>query len=161
MKKKLVVFTFVMFAIIRLMQIICATDVNAATKIDISGLSNEELIELQEEIDQKLLENGAVDTINPGFYIVGKDIKAGTYELSSKAIELEDMTLVYVYDSKEDYDNDIDNYSLSYQVGTWNPDSSTPNEYHSVSVTLEEGNLISIEDNTCLIKPYEASWQVK
>ena len=152
----------VIIVAVLLAAIIGTTSVSAAVAgIDISGLSNEELIELREEIDQKLLDTGAIDTINPGFYIVGKDIKAGTYELSSKAIELEDMTLVYVYNSKEDYDNDIDNYSLSYQVGTWNPDSSNPDEYHSVSVTLEEGNLISIEDNTCLIKPYEASWQVK
>ena len=152
----------VIIVAVLLAAIIGTTNVSAAVAgIDISGLSNEELVELKEEIDHKLSDNIETDTINPGVYIVGKDIKAGTYELSSKAIELEDMTLVYVYNSKEDYDNDIDNYSLSYQVGTWNPDSSNPDEYHSVSVTLEEGNVISIEDNTCLIKPYEASWQVK
>lgn len=152
----------VIIVAVLLAAIIGTTNVSAAVAgIDISGLSNEELIELREEIDQTLSDNGETDTINPGVYIVGKDIKAGTYELSSKAIESIDWTFVYVYNSKEDYDNDNDNYSLSYIVGNRDSDETELNEYHSVSVTLEEDNVISIENNTCLIKPYEASWQVK
>ena len=151
----------VIIVAVLLAAIIGTTNVSAAVAgIDISGLSSEELIELREEIDNKLLDNGEVDTINPGVYIVGKDIKPGTYELSSKAIDLDDVTFVYVYSSKENYDNDHDDYDTSCQVGVWTSDSVEPDEYHSVSVSLEEGNVISIEENTCLIKPYEASWQI-
>ena len=130
----------VIIVAVLLSAIIGTTNVSAAVAgIDISGLSSEELIELREEIDNKLFDNGEADTINPGIYIVGKDIKPGTYELSSKAIDLDDVTFVYVYSSKENYDNDHDDYDTSCQVGVWTSDSVEPDEYHSVSVSLEEG----------------------
>ena len=152
----------VIIVAVLLAAIIGTTNVSAAVAgIDISGLSNEELVELREEIDQKLFDNGETDTINEGVYVVGKDIKAGTYELSSKAIESIDWTFVYVYNSKEDCDKGHKSARESYIVGNRDSNETELDEYHSVSVTLEESNVISIEENTCLIKPYEASWQVK
>jgi hypothetical protein len=53
----------------------------ALADIDLSGMTREELIELDHRIQLQLFSEQLVNgvTINPGKYIVGEDLPAGTY----------------------------------------------------------------------------------
>ena len=107
---------------------------------DISGLTNEELVELNKNIQSILFSRQLVDgvTVPPGRYIIGEDIPAGTYR-----IEITGGTGFYdVYDSP----------------GGKTIATGLTGELYDVTefgkITFEEGNELKLVNSTFIFFPY-------
>ena len=110
---------------------------------DISGLTTEELLELNHQIQLRLFSeklNDGVDVL-AGQYTVGTDIPAGSYRLI--VVYPGSGGMLYVYDSAD---------SSMYS------DSSFLGEYWGVveigKITLEDGNIVDISNNALRFFPY-------
>lgn len=82
--KNLLIFTLGMIALIGFIAILfaTATDVNAATNVNIEGMSVEDMVKLRDELNVKIAENGGDNVIVEGDYVVGKDIKASNFKVT-------------------------------------------------------------------------------
>lgn len=83
------------------------TSVSFADGIDLSTMTTEELISLHEELDAVLEDRFVckLDTIYTGNYIVGKDIKEGSYLFSCTKVGKANFWILTTYESKEEYEN--------------------------------------------------------
>ncbi len=101
----------------------------------LDGMDIEELMSLRTEIDSRLAREGVYETssIAPGKYVVGADIKAGTYivkHLYDQGLSDSQATII-VYESLEDANN-----------------NGTPIDFQWLSVGSEQ--FIRLEDGQCL-----------
>lgn len=122
----------------------------------LDGMSFEELVNLRTEVDSRLAQEGfyEADSIPPGNYVVGTDIKAGTYLVKHLCAHdpSDSRALIRVYASSEDADNDgpIDRYRIEFG-----------GEY---LLRLKEGQLLNIQYATLYLfdatsDEVKKSWQ--
>lgn len=123
-----------------------------AEAIDLSSLSDNELLELYNEADKLLTERGVFEgeKITAGTYIVGEDIKAGQYRL--KCIDVtdssEDGTMfisVNAMKSNKDYDRECVVVARC----------AKGEEY---TVRLSEGFYLFLNDGSCTIEAVQSSF---
>lgn len=107
---------------------------------DISGLSREDLIELNYRIQMLLFSQQLVEGVNvpPGQYIIGEDIPAGTYR-----IEITGGTGFYDVYEKEGGRTILTGLTgKSYDV------------LEIGKITLEDGNVLALYNSTFVFFPY-------
>lgn len=79
----------------------------AFAEIDISSLSDEDLLALKEDVEEEISERGLIESLilYPGEYLVGRDIEAGGYlmESGSKSEKEDASDYVYLLIYGEDY----------------------------------------------------------
>ena len=96
-------------ALILLLMLVVPTAM-AEADFDFSGYSYDQLIGIKEQLDAEIStrpEAGA-RILQPGQYVVGKDIAQGVYDLGFVAAEEDDTyTNWYIYDTKQMYDYDV------------------------------------------------------
>ena len=110
-----------------------------AAEIDLSAMTEEELIELRARIDELLGDSG--DMIYEGTYVVGTDIKAGRYQLSGFSANLGDCAAIVLYDKNAE--------CLAYH---------TVYLGHPIYLNLEDGMSFDIQYSTCSIQPVSSNW---
>ena len=78
-----------------------------AETIDLSSMTIEDLIVLHEQLDAMLEEKFScqLDVIYPGNYIVGKDIKEGSYLFSCTKVGMANFWILTTYVSEDDFAN--------------------------------------------------------
>ncbi len=108
---------------------------------DISGLSNDELLELREKIQLQLFSSKLVDgiTVPPGEYIIGEDIPEGSYRVC--AISLERNSMVIIYSAGK-------NVLTSYAIG------DLYGAYEVGKLPLENGMIIEVDFAPVIFYPY-------
>ena len=110
---------------------------------DISGLSVEELLELNHQIQLRLFSEKLIDGVDvpAGEYVVGEDIPAGTYRL--KVGFPSSGGYLTVYKSKERKVSVTESFLGEYwgvtEIG---------------KIELEDGNIIDLSGNTLRFFPY-------
>ena len=129
--------------VILLITVMLLPVVSLADLPDISGLSEEELLELNHQIQLRLFSEKLVDgvTVPPGIYSIGVDIPAGTYRMEFPQATDIAIGLVMEYDNTK-------KVNCSYQIG------------EAVGVTsvgkmeLHEGMTLEIDNCTAVFYPY-------
>ena len=126
-----------------------------ATGVDLSGMTNDELTAMKQQVDAEMLERGIAKTaiLLPGEYIIGSDIPAGTYALS---INSEDPGYgrYWLYADQEAFiKRVVDEAVLTVSGEMINSDGP-------VKVTLIDGQLLQIEYTTSVrITGYAIQWE--
>lgn len=115
-----------------------------AEGIDLSGMSDEELKRLSDQVRVEITNRGLARSgdFGPGVYVVGKDIAAGTYEISTK-----EMYAWYtIFPSQDVYSAFIDLSKLvsirTEHLEIVGDDTST--------LLLSDGNVLVFEHNVRL-----------
>lgn len=114
---------------------------------DLASMSLDDLLVLRQNIESEITERLASDNslIYPGVYLVGKDIKEGTYLITGMFSDDYGMQ-VLVYPSESDYENrNYDGYDL--KLG----------EYQYV--TLKTGMVLQIYLGNARVQAVEQSWK--
>ena len=123
-----------------------------AADIDLTGMSLDELVELQNnivaEIDSRT--NDGKDVIPCGVYVVGTDIKEGSFKLST---DEDNYTDVLVFEDEDTYktyaaDHKAVNPLFSAFVGLSG----------STTVNLKTGEVLYIYSGEMIIEESNASW---
>ena len=107
---------------------------------DISDLSHDELIELDQQIHLRLFDEQLIEGVRvpQGTYIIGEDIPAGTYR-----IEITDGTGYYdVYDKPDG--------KLIYSGIT----GKSYNVTEIGKITFDDGNILELVNSTFIFYPY-------
>ena len=126
-----------------------------ATGVDLSGMTDEELTTLKQQLDTEMLDRGIVKTaiLLPGEYIIGSDMPAGTYALS---INSEDPGYgrYWLYADQEAFiKRVVDEAVLTVSGEMINSDGP-------VKVTLIDGQLLQIQYTTSVqITGYALQWE--
>ena len=111
-----------------------------AAEIDLSKMTDAELVELRAQIDEILNNNGS--KIYEGIYVAGTDIKPGRYELTCYQSTLPLMHVTLYTDATQD--NMLELYHFA--IGS------------SVYVNLTEGMVLTLDAGSCYIKTASADW---
>lgn len=108
----------------------------SAETIDLKGMTPEELVSLRDAVNAELIARGFEKEVNvpAGTYVVGKDIPAGEYTISTKAMMLAFTTL----DSNGQYD-DIHSIMPGTPIGR---------------IQLREGYTVEIVGGTAIFSVY-------
>lgn len=126
-----------------------------AGEIDLSAYSDDDLLALKAQVDSELTNRGVGESavLQEGVYVVGKDVKAGTYVFTGLVemkydddMDYQDMAMpteLFYYDSEEHY---ADDYKAGYDyVNPGNPIRKTFEDgqvfevyYQSVMATYED-----------------------
>lgn len=119
--------------------------------IDYDSMSTEELVALRDEINAQIADRGGDNVLPQGVYEVGKDIKTGSFKISS--LPIVGAASIRLYSSKEDYDSHtVDEY---YVI---NYDEENDKQISSVFVNLSEGEIMEISSKNVIIEEMKASW---
>jgi len=120
----------------------------AAAGTDLSGMTNEELTALKEQLDAEMMNRGMVKTaeIPAGDYTIGVDIPQGDYELIN---EKNDTGIVYyLFPTQDDYKN-----------GT-NEQTFWPlNMNDTAKITLSDSQVLCILLGTVRMTTFSVQWQ--
>lgn len=125
-----------------------------AEEYDVSSLSTEELIALLENVRLELTERiGLVEDnrIGQGVYVVGKDIKAGSYDflcLDTEVKNDEPLNSISLYTVAED--------GVSQDERLWFIDGTAINEHFVLN--LSEGTILEIWKCSGLLTETQPSW---
>lgn len=135
-----------------------------AADINLEGLSVEELVQLKDEINEKIAELGGNNVIPSGNYLVGKDIRPGKFQLTitkdcknSSIHDNEGYMDLDVWPTLEDYQQN--NYKSKLSGAELYYDFSTDTPGTPFLVNLEEGNYLVIWNGSAIIDEItDASW---
>ena len=109
-----------------------------AEDTDLSSLSVEELGELQtivtEELANRFLE--VTGPLDAGCYVAGVDIRPGRYVFSLPAAAKDNATLVYLFESADDYRNDEEEL-----------ESGWVDDNENMSFTINDGQALYVRDD--------------
>ncbi len=115
----------------------------AEADFDFTGYSYDQLIGIKEQLDAEIAtrpEAGA-RVLQPGQYVVGKDIAQGIYDVGFVPVEADDTyTNWYIYDTKQMYDYDVSRLYL----GDLPRDEGSVQEGSTVKVELFDGDYFVI-----------------
>ena len=145
-------------------------------EVDLSGMNLEDLLQLRQDVDAAILTNNGAVILQAGDYIVGRDIAAGSYVISfyqNKSNHSYGKIIVYTsVDAMKTYDTALNDYQLQVGIIDSNikngievsladkPEKFDYSKYivtniyerfavgSSYRVTLEEGQVLHIENNT-------------
>lgn len=136
-----------------------STPVYASADIDISSLSVEQLIDLRSKINATIAENGGDNLIGMGKYVVGVDIKEGTFSFQCTKNAQYGFINVLTYPSQEEYDKYHSGDSDSeYEVSQLYYNEEPANQ-NSATVKLTEGMVLELSDEA-IIEEINPSWGV-
>lgn len=129
----------------------------SAESIDLSSYSNSDLLALYERIGYELAERDVYKSaeVHGGYYVAGSDIPNGRYTLEYVDHGDKDFINYYIFRSEEDYqkvnwwDSDDPHYPI-VTASVWKDGG--------VTVKLEEGQVLYIEDGTCKITTDALTW---
>ena len=109
-----------------------------AEDTDLSSLSVEELGEIQTIVTEELANRSLEVTglLDAGCYVAGVDIRPGRYVFSLPAAAKDNATLVYLFDSADDYRNDEEEL-----------ESGWVDDNENMSLTINDGQTFSIAYN--------------
>ena len=134
----------------------------AEPSFDFTGYSYDELIGIKEQLDTEIATRPEAGEriLQPGQYVVGKDIAPGVYDLGFVPAEEEDTyTNWYIYDTKQMYDYDVSRLflgDLPRNEGRVQEGSSVKVElfdgdyfviYRSAASIVRTGNVTPVESN--------------
>ena len=119
----------------------------AAAGTDLSGMTNEELTALKEQLDAEMTNRRMVKTavLPMGTYTIGVDISQGDYMLIN---DVDGGATYCQYASNEDLENGI------IMDVEWLKNVNT-----SARVVLTDGQILQITGNTLRITPFSVQWQ--
>lgn len=131
------------FLLISVLVISCATLCYAAN-IDLSGMSFNELVELQSEVNKALWASDGWKKVEVpvGTYEVGSEIPAGKYTVS----RYEDEGFQYFRVGTKIEKGRLRGYTITSDLE------------HPLNVILEEGTFIEISDKPAIFTPYVATF---
>lgn len=90
-----------------------------ASDIDLASMSTEDLVALKDSINEEIANRGGDNIIGEGTYVVGTDIKAGTFKVTPVK-EYDGYTSFYIFkDSSEYEDYKGGNYDAGYCIRYW------------------------------------------
>ena len=115
----------------------------AEADFDFTSYSYEQLIGIKEQLDAEITTRPEAGEriLQPGQYVVGKDIAQGVYDVGFVAAEEDDTyTNWYIYDTKQMYDYDVSRLYL----GDLPRDEGRVQEGSSVKVELFDGDYFVI-----------------
>lgn len=119
---------------------------------DLSGLGVEELLQMKEEIERLLYEEGKTIELNAGEYLVGRDISSGTYvitEYHDPESERPSEWIVSIYNdtgSQAAYWRAREEYEAAYDTARKNADLGNPFEYPAEVTPLDYFKNFGIKD---------------
>lgn len=119
-----------------------------AAEVDLSGMTDEELTILKQQLDAEMLDRGMVKTaeIPAGDYTIGVDIPQGDYELINEKV---DTGCIYnLYATQDDYKNGKD-MGANWPLGL----------NDSAKITLTDGQILSVQLGTIRITAFNLQWQ--
>lgn len=135
-----------------LMIVLCIGGI-ASADVDLSGMTFEELLELQQKVNDALFSSDEwIEVEVPlGVWDIGKDIPAGRYELSASP-KAGSYRMPYVSYYLERHENGSPNKLRgSYRI----------EEGNTLVIDLYEGNVIKIEDRSVIFRKYVPSFSFK
>ena len=146
--KKIGTILLVIFILSFLIVSICSADYG------FSSLSDENLLNAQEELNNALLDRGLLKRLRlpAGVYIVGEDLPEGKYVLSPANYPEKYYPRVTVFRNKSDYS--------SYTAGSYNDISVTDEilpDDGSCMVTLEKGYVLVLSNVNYYMEKYNFS----
>lgn len=112
-----------------------------AAEIDLSAMTEEELIELRVQIDELLGDSG--DMIYEGTYVVGTDIKAGRYQLTCSKTGAMHYVIARIFESTN-MGQEIERHDV--YLG------------NSIYLNLEDGMTFVLKQGACTIQPVSSNW---
>ena len=117
---------------------------------DLSVMSFDELIELQEKVNLEIFSRDKWKEVKVpmGAWDVGKDIPAGRWEITQASYENKYSTTRVVYYLERHTDGSPNKIRGQYALKNGEP----------LVIELFEGNVIKIEDSSVIFKPYIASF---
>lgn len=151
-----------MLSMILMLALILTLPALAESDFDFTGYSYDELIGIKEKLDAELQTRPEAGEriLQPGQYVVGKDIAQGVYDLGFVAAEEDDTyTNWYIYDTKQMYDYDVGRLwlgDLPREEGTIKQGGSVKVElfdgdyfviYRSAASIVRVGNAIPVESD--------------
>ena len=109
-----------------------------AEDTDLSSLSVEELGELQTIVTEELANRSLEVTglLDAGCYVAGVDIRPGRYVFSLPAAAKDNATLVYLFDSADDYRNDEEEL-----------ESGWVDDNENMSFTINDGQALYVRED--------------
>ncbi|MBQ8707903.1 MAG: hypothetical protein IJ523_07440 [Succinivibrionaceae bacterium] len=136
--------------ILAVIMILMAFSVAAfAEEIDLASMSTKELLALHESLDSILEERFScqLDVIYPGDYIVGQDIKEGSYVFSCTKVGMANFWILTTYATEDDYANRNSLARQNLQVNG------------QAQINLTDGMVLSVGDGLGVIHAQEKpSW---
>ena len=140
--------------------------------VDIGTMSNDALLELYAQIRDEMKARGllAAQTLKSGQYIIGQDIEPGTYKITCTGTDGEDLSDTYdslgsIYSSilGEEWGNLMSSAGSMLEavsemtleiVGSYGSveRTVTMKSGDTVTITLQEGTALNVEDGTCSIE---------
>ena len=133
-----------------LLLVLCIISFTASAEgIDLEHLSTEELIVLHESLDSILEDRFScqLDAIYPGDYVVGKDIKEGSYLFSCTKVGIANFWILTTYKSEKDFADRNSLARQNLQVGG------------QAQLNLTDGMVLSVGDGLGTIQTEEKpSW---
>lgn len=129
--------------------------VGLAEGIDISSLSDDDLLAMNESIDREIEARGLGEfsVLPAGVYVVGEDIKAGGYRLIGK----DQQTFVLVF-SEDAFNAYVENGSSTRDKPEANPEVNIfVNPGDEGFVGLEDGQVLKVV-YPCYIEEADESW---
>ena len=137
-----------------------STPVYASADIDISSLSVEQLIDLRSKINAVIAENGGDNLIGMGKYVVGIEIKEGTFSFQCTKNAQYGFINVLTYPSQEEYDKRHSGEADSeYEVSQLYYNEEEPDNQNSATVKLTKGMVLELSDEA-IIQEINPSWGV-
>lgn len=131
----------------------------AFAETDLSGMSFEELLTLQSEVNLALWasEGWQEVTVPVGIYEVGKDIPVGRWTIRAVPTQ---RSCCFHWGKLED--GKVKTYYGGYER-VYGPEyrSFSPEDITELTVNLEKGQHICIEDGDAVFTPYTASFSFK
>lgn len=123
-----------------------------AEEIDLTKMTTEELEKLQQNIVLELISRGVStdNVILKGLYVVGKDIKAGKYQIT--ALDENPGQRVFLFPSEESLKAAMETKVLPKEAVEYNPYNS------AVYITFEDGAAFVVEGSSMMIKEAKPSW---
>ena len=118
-----------------------------AAGVDLSGMTDEELTALKQQLDAEMLDRGMVKTavLPIGTYTVGIDIPKGDYALIN---DVDGGATYCQYASIDDLNNGV------LMDANWLEDLNS-----TARVVLTDGQVLQITGNTLRIAPFSLQWQ--
>lgn len=142
------------FLVVLLIMILCIPYASAES-INVSGMAIEDLMSLYREIQTELasrVDSFLPNQIGQGIYIVGKDIKAGTFSFicleSGKHDDGSQRNTLYIHELGED--------GIRPGKRLWHLDNTSMNA--PVTLSLSEGMVFEIWNCSGILTEIQPSW---
>ena len=131
--------------------LVCSLIVSASADIDLSAMNIDELLALEQQVTEAIFANNGTTILQPGDYVVGKDIPSGSYII--RFFENKDdhtygkITIYASLDAMKSYKSDLADYKLQVQIIEANSKNGFEVPLADRPAKFEEGNYITFYTN--------------